>query len=289
MKSILVTGANGQLAESIRFTAQNSSYPVDLSFIGVSGLDLTDREKVKSFFTNRNFDYIINCAAYTAVDLAEKNTAEAFAVNAEVPALLGQVAYEKNSRLIHISTDYVFDGLSPFPYDEKCEPHPLSVYGKSKFEGELALMGNPNALVIRSSWLYSEFGNNFLKTMMRLGSQKEKIGVVFDQTGSPTYAPDLAEAILNIITHHQENSFPSGTYHFANQGVASWYDLAWEIMDLAGISCRVYPITTNEFPLPAKRPAYSVLNTSRIRNELGISTDHWKASLKIAVDRMMKI
>jgi dTDP-4-dehydrorhamnose reductase len=289
MKRILVTGAGGQLAESIRAAASENSLAADLVFTGLSDLDLTDDKNVISFFDSMHFDYMINCAAYTAVDMAEQNPSEAFAVNAKIPALLGQIACEKKIKLIHISSDYVFNGLSPLPYNEKSMPDPVSVYGKSKREGELPLTENPSAMIIRTSWLYSEYGKNFMKTIIKLGMEKDSVGVVFDQTGSPTYAPDLASAILDIIGLSEKQGFPAGMWHFSNEGVASWFDLAWEIISITGYSCRIYPITTDEFPLPAKRPAYSVLDCSRIKKELGIGLKYWKSSLEKAIERLPKI
>lgn len=288
MKKILVTGAGGQLAESIRTIGENYK-GLDFYYTGIADLDLTDRKKTTAFFGANRFDCIVNCAAYTTVDKAEQEKAAAYSVNSDVPALLGTLAMEQGILLVHISTDYVFDGLSPFPYSESAITNPLSVYGKSKLEGELALRDNPDAIIIRTSWLYSEYGDNFLKTMLRLGNERQELGVVFDQTGCPTYAPDLAEAIVHIAGVADPSAFPAGIYHYANEGVASWFDFAWEIMQMAGLGCRVRPITTGDYPLPAKRPQYSVLNISKIRSLPGIKTFYWKTSLNKAVARLVKI
>ncbi len=287
MKKLLITSCNGQLGRAINKQYANTEF--ELVNTDVAELDITSVDAVVGMMREVKPYAIINCAAHTGVDACETDAENAFRINAIGPRNLSIAATEVGAKMVHISTDYVFDGLSPVPYKEESEPHPLSVYGKSKFEGELALVENPNALIIRSSWLYSEFGNNFLKTMIRLGKEKDKIGVVFDQTGSPTYAPDLAEAALRIIEDSSGNSFRGGLFNFANEGVASWFDLAWEIMDLSGLDCKVFPITTDEYPLPAKRPSYSVLNTYKIKNELNIQMKYWKLSLKKAVERIAKI
>lgn len=284
MKQVLVTGAKGQLGTSI-LQAGLGGYPLQLTGIDREDLDLTSDKDVRAYFRHQQVDYVINCAAYTQVDLAEQHSGAAFAMNAGLPALLAELS-GKSFRIIHISTDYVFDGVSPVPYTESAIPNPLSVYGKSKLEGEQELVDRDNAMVIRSSWLYSEYGNNFARTMIRLGREKKRLDVVFDQTGSPTYAPDLARAILHIISHAEQGRFPSGIFHFSNEGVCSWFDFAWEIMQLAGLSCDVFPIRTEEYPLPAPRPEYSVLDKSKIKKYFGLTIPYWKDSLKIAIKRM---
>lgn len=287
MIHVLITGANGQLGESFK-KINCSQFPNKCKYTDVHDLDLTDSAAVRRYFNNFQFDYIVNCAAYTSVDLAEKNKDEAFAVNAEVPKLLGEIAKDKSIHLIHISTDYVFSGKSSVPYKETSKPGPLSVYGKSKLAGEKALWNHPYAIVLRSAWLYSEFGNNFAKTMLRLGHEKESLDVVSDQTGSPTYATDLATVVLRIIQISEQKKFQPGILHYTNEGICSWFDFAREIMDMAGLPCKIMPVATQQYPLPARRPAYSVLSKSKIKKEYGIVIPHWKKSLKIALDSMLK-
>ncbi len=287
MKHILVTGANGQLGESFKHI-HKKLFPFRYTFIDIKDVDLTHEASVRQFFDNSQFDYVINCAAYTNVDQAEQNPEETFAINAGVPKLLGEISIQKSFRLIHISTDYIFSGNASIPYKETSKPCPLSSYGKSKLEGEMALYNNANAILIRSAWLYSEYGTNFLKTMLRLGNEKKELGVVSDQIGSPTYAADLASVILYIIKTSEQNKFMPGIYHYANEGICSWFDFAREIMNITGLPCKVIPIGTAEYPLPAKRPAYSVLDTSKIKKAYRLDIPHWKASMKIALDRIAK-
>lgn len=287
MKHILVTGAKGQLGESFKHV-HKKLFPFKYTFIDITDVNLTHEAAVRQYFDISHFDYVINCAAYTNVDQAEYNTKEAFAINAEVPKLLGEISIQKSFRLIHISTDYIFGGNASVPYKETSKPFPLSSYGKSKLEGEMALRKNANAIVIRSAWLYSEYGTNFLKTMLRLGSEKKELGVVSDQIGSPTYAADLATAILYIIKTAEQNKFFPGIYHYTNEGICSWFDFAWEIMNITGLPCKIIPIDTAEYPLPAKRPAYSVLDKSKIKEVYRLEIPHWKESLRIALNKITK-
>lgn len=286
-KHILVTGANGQLGESFKYI-NKELFPFECTYIDIGDVNLTYESDVRHYFDNNQFDYVINCAAYTNVDQAEQNTEEAFAANADVPKLLGEISIQKSFRLIHISTDYIFSGNTSIPYKETSKPFPLSSYGKSKLEGEMALRNNTNAIVIRSAWLYSEYGTNFVKTMLRLGGEKKELGVVSDQIGSPTYAADLATAILYIIKSSEQNKFIPGIYHYSNEGICSWFDFAWEIMKITGLPCKIIPIGTAEYPLPAKRPAYSVLDKSKIKKVYRLEIPHWKESLKIALDKITK-
>ncbi|MBN2481237.1 MAG: dTDP-4-dehydrorhamnose reductase [Bacteroidales bacterium] len=286
-KKILITGANGQLGKSLKKADKDLSH-FTFTYIDVTDLNLTRAEDVRYYFDHHQFDYVVNCAAYTRVDEAERDQDEAFAINAGVPRLLGELAKQRSFRLVHISTDYVFSGSTSIPYKETAKAFPLSAYGKSKLEGETALRNNANAIVIRSAWLYSEFGNNFLKTMLRLGREKNEIGVVYDQIGSPTYATDLATTILQIVKTSDQHKFLPGIYHYTNEGICSWFDFAWEIMNMCGLHCTVIPISTSQYPLPARRPAYSVLDKSRIKKVYGLEIPYWKKSLRTAVDILTK-
>lgn len=280
MKKILITGANGQLGTELRRISTAFS-DFSCMFTDIDSLDLTDNMAIKAFFNTNRFDFIINCAAYTAVDKAETESEKAYEINAVVPARLTEISKQYNCRLIHLSTDYVFDGRSCIPYVETDIVSPQSVYGKSKLAGENEVLKNKKNIVIRTSWLYSLNGNNFLKTMLKLGKEKEILHVVFDQVGTPTSAADLAHAIMIICTNiDAEGKNYGGIYHYSNEGVCSWYDFAVEIMELAGLKCKVIPITTDQYPLPAKRPAYSVLNKNKIKSLFGLEIPHWKKSLK---------
>ncbi len=280
MKKILFTGANGQLGTELRRISPAFS-DFSCMFTDVDSLDLTDNLAIKTFFNKKRFDCIINCAAYTAVDNAESEPGKAFEINAGVPARLTEISKNKNCRLIHLSTDYVFDGTSCIPYVETDPVSPQSIYGKSKLAGENEVLKNKSNIVIRTSWLYSLNGNNFLKTMLKLGKEKEILHVVFDQVGTPTSAADLAYAIMVVCANIDAgNNNYGGIYHYSNEGVCSWYDFAMEIMELAGLKCKVVPITTSQYPLPAKRPAYSVLNKSKIKSVFGLEIPYWKKSLR---------
>jgi dTDP-4-dehydrorhamnose reductase len=287
MKNILITGSNGQLGSSLH--ARSNLFPsFRFTFIDLPDLDLTREDAVRNFLRDAAPDYIIHCAAYTAVDLAEKNKETAFQVNADIPCLLGNYCRLTATRLIHISTDYVYNGKLSLPHLEDEPVMPVSVYGKSKMEGEKCLWDNPNALVIRTSWLYSEYGNNFLKSILRLGLERKELGVVFDQAGTPTYAGDLASAILKIIHHSENNTFIPGVFNYSDEGVCSWYDFAVEILKLTNSNCIVRPIRTAEYPLPAVRPEYSVMDKSKIKKIYGIKIPYWRDSLIIALQNLEK-
>ncbi|HUW07448.1 MAG TPA: dTDP-4-dehydrorhamnose reductase [Williamwhitmania sp.] len=279
---ILVTGSNGQLGSELQLIAQhdNSSSYV---FTDIQELDITSDVAVASFLAESKPDIIINCAAYTAVDKAETDIRSAELVNFVAPTILSKACLKSDIGLIHISTDYVFDGTAHLPYNEESDVNPTSVYGKSKLDGERAVL-NAGGIVVRTSWLYSSHGNNFVKTMMRLGKEKESIGVVFDQVGTPTWAYNLAEVLITIAkkSTHDFKRF-SGIYHYSNEGVCSWYDFAIEIMALTNSPCKVSPIETKEYPVPAPRPAYSVLNKRKIKDTFQIEIPHWKESLKKCV------
>jgi dTDP-4-dehydrorhamnose reductase len=281
MTKILVCGAKGQLGSSIKEIA-GSSPDFRFDFTDVEELDILDSISLNLYVKETKPGFIINCAAYTQVDKAETEQDKAFLLNADAVRNLLNAAHHCDARLIHISTDYVFSGRNHLPYKETDLPDPDSVYGLSKLKGEMNLGDADSAMIIRTSWLYSLYGHNFLKTILRLGNEKDQIKMVCDQIGTPTFAGDLAEAILRIIKGSTEDSshFKSGIYHYSNEGVASWYDFAKEIIDLAGLKTRVLPIETDEYPLPAPRPQYSVLNKKKIRDTFGIVIPHWKDSLE---------
>jgi dTDP-4-dehydrorhamnose reductase len=285
MIKILVTGSNGQLGSAIReFSCNYSQFA--FTYMDINDLDLTNEKQVRHYFQNNRFDYVINCAAFTAVDLAEKQPDKAFAVNASVPELLGSIFNNNLTRLIQISTDYIYDGKQSTPHLEEEDPVAVSVYAKSKLNGESALWKNPNAIIIRTSWLYSEHGNNFLRNMIRLLKEKDMLGVVFDQTGTPTYAGDLAGTVLHIIAFSENQGFKTGIYNYSNEGVCSWYDFAVEIARLTGFKCTIKPISTSEYPLPAKRPEYSVMDKKKIKNTFGLEIPYWRDSLLKAIKNL---
>lgn len=288
MKNILVTGAYGQLGNEVRVLSAN--YPeYNFMFTDVDSLDITDKDELIDFVTGNDIRYIINCAAYTAVDKAEDDAELCEKINAAAVKNLGLAAAEAGAGIIHVSTDYVFDGTSCRPYSEDMPTKPCSVYGKTKLKGEKNLLkACPNAIIIRTAWLYSPFGNNFVKTMIKLGSERESLNVIFDQVGTPTYAEDLADAILKamdqtIDTNHDKG----GVYHFSNEGVCSWYDFTIKIHEIAGIkTCKVNPIETKDYPTKAARPHYSVLNKSKIKQTFNITIPHWEASLKNCIKEL---
>ena len=265
----LITGCKGQLGTEL------SRLLPDAICADVDVLDITDENAVKNFVRDNNIDVIINCAAYTAVDKAESDIELATKINVDGPRNLAKTG----AKIIHISTDYVFDGTGHMPYTTDEKTNPVSVYGKTKRAGEIAVLENNSvAVVIRTAWLYSPYGNNFVKTMRRLGGEKTEINVVADQIGTPTYAADLADAIVKIIP--QMNIKNSGIYHFTNEGVCSWYDFANEIIGLSNLNCLVNPIKSSQYPTPAARPFYSVLDKEKIKSVFGINIKHWKDGLK---------
>lgn len=280
MSKILVTGANGQLGRSIQSMAERHP-SLEFFFTDIDTLDICDQEAIDAYIRDNRIRYIVNAAAYTAVDKAETEKTQANRINHYAVRMLGEVAEATGAKIIHISTDYVFDGKNYRPYVETDHTSPMSVYGWTKLAGENALKEVcTNYMIIRTSWLYSEYGNNFVKTMIRLGNEKDELSVVFDQVGTPTYAGDLAEAILTIIEAGSEGLFVAGVYHYSNEGVCSWYDFALKIMKLNELSCRVKPIETKDYPTPAVRPAYSVFNKSKIKETYGLLIPHWEESLR---------
>jgi dTDP-4-dehydrorhamnose reductase len=282
---LLVTGCNGQLGSEIQELAGSFS---DYSFVftDVHNLDLTDHETVKEFIQQGNFDVMINCAAYTAVDKAETDEALCDAINHKAVKTLAEAARANKIKLVHISTDYVFDGTKTTPYTEEDLPNPQSVYGLTKLQGEQAMQKiNPaNSIIIRTSWVYSSYGNNFVKTMLRLGAEREELNVVSDQIGSPTYARDLAKAILEILPKIKNDNVE--LYHYANAGTCSWYDFAKAIFKIKGMKVKVNPIPTSQYPTPAKRPMYSVMDSSKFRKQYRENMPQWERSLK---DCLIKI
>jgi len=287
MTKILVCGAKGQLGSSLR--EFKSNFPVfQFDFTDVEELDILDSATLDLYVKETRPDFIVNCAAYTLVDKAETEEEKAFLLNAEAVKNLHTAAHQCNAKLIHISTDYVFNGRNHLPYKETDIPDPDSVYGISKLKGEMYLGDSSTSMIIRTSWLYSQYGHNFMKTVFRLGNEKEEIKMVFDQIGTPTFAGDLADAILQIIqlVSTDESRFVPGVYHYSNEGVASWYDFAKEIIDLAGLKTRILPIETQDYPLPAPRPQYSVLNKKKIRDTYGIKVRHWKDALRDCIGRV---
>jgi dTDP-4-dehydrorhamnose reductase len=287
-QKILVTGANGQLGQSLKTIS--SDYPqFEFHFAGRDTISIDDEDAVNDAFAGFGPQYVINAAAYTAVDKAETDKDGAIAVNGKAVGILAEASKKAGAGFIHVSTDYVFDGLSEQPYSEDHLTDPVNNYGASKLVGEkLALEKNEDSIIIRTAWVYSEFGNNFVKTMLRLMKDRKEIGVVYDQVGAPTFATDLARAILDIIdkTSGKELSWTPGLYHYSNRGRISWYDFAESIKSKTNQSCKVNAITTREFPTPAKRPAFSLLDTSKIRGTYQLEIPQWEESLDICLKKL---
>ena len=247
-------------------------------YTDIEDLDICDRAALNAFVKANKVNIIVNCAAYTAVDKAEDDVELCYKINSDAVRNIGEVASENNLKVVQISTDYVFDGTNHIPYTEDQPVCPDTVYGKSKLAGEQALMAScKDAVIIRTAWLYSSFGNNFVKTMIKLGTERDSLNVIFDQIGSPTYAADLAHAILKVLSHE---TFVPGIYHFSDEGVCSWYDFTKTIHRIAGIACDVHPIETKDYPARTPRPHYSVLNKAKIKSTYGIVIPHWEESLE---------
>ena len=285
MNTILVTGSNGQLGSELKdLIALNSNDK--FIFTDVEELDICNHKAVEDFIIENNINTIINCAAHTAVDKAEEQFELADAINNLAVENFAQLAKKHRIALVHVSTDYVFDGTNHKPYVETDTPNPQSVYGKTKLDGEHAIQDiNPaNTIIIRTSWVYSNYGNNFVKTMLRLGKEKEELGIIYDQIGTPTYAGDLAKAILEILPKLKNDKV--AVYHYSNQGVCSWYDFAQAIFELANINIRVNAIETAQYPTPAKRPFYSVMNKAKIEAAYAIEVPYWKKSLETCLAKI---
>lgn len=282
MFNILVTGSNGQLGSEIRTISTEFADRVQFFFVTRADLNLEAEGEVDSFVTTNRIHGIINAAAYTAVDLAEKEVEKAHLANTFIPELLSKISKRNNLRYLHVSTDFVFDGRSYLPYKEQDLTNPLSVYGGSKEKGEKAVLATDNhSLILRTSWVYSKFGNNFLKTIRRLATERPELRIIFDQIGSPTWARDLARVSIQLLLSKE-----IGIFHFSNEGVASWYDFAKEILELSHLTTKILPIETSEYPTPAIRPAYSLLNKAKIKQSLNIDIPHWKSSLKDCISEM---
>jgi dTDP-4-dehydrorhamnose reductase len=286
MATILVTGANGQLANEIKVVS--SGFPqYQFLFTTKEELPIENTDALNSFFQKNKINYCINCAAYTAVDKAEAEKEKAFLFNADAVGDLAGVCDNYQTKLIHISTDYVYDGTVHEPLKEKNPVGPINVYGASKLKGEeLALQKNPSSLIIRTSWVYSSFGNNFVKTMIRLFKEKNEIYVINDQSGSPTYAADLAAVIMEFIEQTERGKSFSGIVNYSNSGVTTWYVFAEEIKSMINSNCKINPIPTSAYPTPAKRPLYSVLDTSKIKELLQITIPGWQQSLKKCLETL---
>lgn len=285
---IIVTGANGQLGSELKQIANNIAN-TEFFYTDIDTLDLSNQKDLENYIANTAPSIIINCAAYTAVDKAETDQDNAALINTKVPEHLAKLSKSLNFKLIHISTDYVFSGEQFLPTTEDTPTEPKSVYGKTKLLGEQLVQAASDAVIIRTSWLYSVFGHNFVKSMLKFGAERDQLGVVYDQVGTPTNAADLAQAIANIINnYHSTTEWKSGIYHFSNEGVCSWYDFAIAIMEQAQLNCKVNPIRTEEYPVPAPRPAFSVMNKEKIKETFNFAIPYWRDSLKVAVDKILK-
>lgn len=283
-KKIVITGANGQLGKELQ--AASHASPHDFIFLSKEDLPIQDREQALRFFEETRPGYCINCAAYTSVDKAETEKDLAFAINGDAVGSLAAASRSVGARLIHISTDYVFDGNSAVPLKETDPTGPINIYGASKLKGEqLALQHNEETVIIRTSWVYSEFGHNFVKTMIRLMREKKSIKVIDDQIGSPTYAADLAAVTLQIASG---GKFVPGIYHYSNEGQISWYDFALAIKELTGSPCSVDPIPTSQYPTPAKRPHYSLLDKTHIKDTYGLTIPEWRERLAVCIREILR-
>ncbi|HAM08803.1 MAG: dTDP-4-dehydrorhamnose reductase [Bacteroidetes bacterium GWE2_41_25] len=280
MASILITGANGQLGNELRDLSKQF-YGYDFTFTDVDSLDITNPGSTSEFIRNLRPDWMVNCAAYNLVDKAETEPETAMLINGSAVKNITEAISGTECRLIHVSTDYVYDGNSNLPYDENVIANPQSAYGRSKLAGEKYALLHPGSMIIRTAWLYSSYGNNFVKTMLRYGAERDSLRVVFDQTGTPTYAADLAGAIMSIISGVIRNhfAFKAGVYNYSNEGVCSWYDFAVEIIKEAGLTCQVNPVLSKDYQQAAKRPSYSVMDKNKIKENYNINIPHWRTSL----------
>lgn len=277
--NILVTGAKGQLGSEFKYLSNNYN-DIHFVFTSRSELNISDSKSIEETIVDNNINVIVNCAAYTAVDLAEDKKEEALNINCTAVKNIVEVCEKHNVKLIHYSTDYVFDGAFYKPYRENHKVDPVNYYGYTKLKGEEAIEQSLcESIIIRTSWVYSSFGNNFVKTISRLAEERDKLNIIFDQVGTPTYARDLAESTLNIILNNSKIDSKGKVYHYSNEGVCSWYDFAEAICNIKGISCEITPINTEDYPTKAKRPNYSVLNKQKIKNDFDIKIRHWRESL----------
>ena len=287
---IIVTGANGQLGKSIRSLVEKQKKSHSFVFVTKDQLDLSSPSNIQNYFDTHKFDLIINCAAYTAVDKAENFQEEADMINHIAVKKIAEIANSNNIKLIHISTDFVFDGLKHKPYFESDACSPLNVYGKTKLEGENAILSimKFNATIIRTSWVYSEYGNNFVSTIIKLTQKNNNLNIVFDQVGTPTYAGDLGQAILNIIKNKKFNEPDrvTGIYHYSNEGECSWYDFAKEITNISGYKCTLSPINSEDYPTAARRPRNTIMSKDKISKEFGLKIIFWKDSLKCCMKNL---
>lgn len=282
---VLITGSKGQLGNEIRMIA-DSKPDWEFFYTDVEEVDITSQEAVHAFLDKYQPEVLVNCAGYTAVDKAEGNRNMAELINAKAVQILASECSRRNIFMVHVSTDFVFDGEKNTPYVEADFPNPKSVYALSKFHGEQAFLEHASeGCIVRTSWLYSSFGHNFVKTMMKLGKERDELGVVYDQVGTPTYAADLASAILKLIGEKRRME-KLEIFHYSNEGVSSWYDFSVAVMEYASLDCRVKPLLAVEYPLPAFRPHYSVMNKKKIREFLGCEIPHWRESLRRCVDRI---
>lgn len=287
MAVILVTGANGQLGSELK-TVSNNYFGYHFVFTDIGELDITDKKVTDDFIKKTSPDWIVNCAAYNLVDLAESEKEKAMLINGIAVKNIIESIKGSECRFIHISSDYVFDGKSNVPYNESSVPDPQGVYGRSKLEGEKAALLHHGSMIIRTSWLYSSHGTNFVKTILAKAKQNESLRVVFDQTGTPTWAADLAESIMLIISGVIRNqiAFNAGIYHYSNEGVCSWYDFANAIVKEAEINCKIIPILSKDFTAAAARPSYSVLDKSKIKENYNLVIPHWSSSLKKCIKQL---
>ena len=280
MAIILITGAKGQLGNELKVVSKNF-YGYHFIFTDLDTLDITNQEQTSEFIKHSGPDWIVNCASYNLVDKAESEPDQAMLINGTAIKNITEVIRGSECRFIHISSDYVYDGQSNVPYNEYTPANPISVYGRSKLAGEKFALLHQGSMIIRTSWLYSSFGNNFVKTILRHAAEKESLKVVFDQTGTPTYAADLAGAIMSIVSGVIRNQIAlnAGIYNYSNEGVCTWYDFASEIIKEAGLNCQVNPVLTKDYKQVAQRPVYSVMDKSKIKNNYGLSIPYWRTSL----------
>lgn len=285
--NVLITGANGQLGNEFKKLSMQS--PVNYIFTDLQELDITNKAAIKEFFKAQQINYVVNCAAYTNVDKAESDIENAYLVNSIGPKNLMEICQKNFLPLIHISTDYVFDGKSSIPYREESPTNPINIYGKSKLEGEQNIVKYEKSLILRTSWLYSTYGNNFVKTILKLAKEKDSIEVVYDQIGSPTYAEDLALFIDNLLQKNFKSGYElTGIYHFSNEGVCSWYDFAIQIIKQIHSKTKIKPIQTEKLKRPAQRPHFSVLDKQKIKEKLQIEIPHWTESLEKCLKNLLE-